>query len=188
MKPFGQRPLRSGTTRSRLRSVAAVAVQTLALSASTGCLQSGGQCPRPKGSFTARLTPLSGNCTKINTRPIFFDDTEEDTMILIKMTLSDTTRTEVNLIGCSVVIDQIISDPKEKRVLAQLKGDLSVEGARALSGYVSYQEFAPDGTTQACSSELQVNLVQEGAAAGGSFMNDGRIGAAAEAALNSTEE
>jgi hypothetical protein len=187
MKTFGQRPLRSVTTPSSLRAIATVTLQTLALSASVGCVQSGSQCPRPKGSFTARLTPVSGNCTKINTRPIVFDDTEEDTMVLIKMTLSDTTRTEVNLIGCSVVIDQTISEPKEKRTIAQLKGDLAVEDARALSGRLSYQEFALDGTTQACSSELQVDLVQEGAAAGGVFMNDGRIGAAAEAALNSTE-
>jgi hypothetical protein len=114
-----------------------------------------------------------------------FSEDPEQSVITVRKSLSDTVTTEVNLIGCTIAVEQSITDAKDERMIAHIKGNLAVEDASALSGRLSYQEFLPDGTTQACSSEVEVNYVQQGTTAAGTFVNDGTIGAAAQAALAS---
>lgn len=148
-----------------------------------GCADNGGVCPRPVGSFTGNFTPVSGNCTSVNSRDLFFDEDESTSMIV--NTLSDSVMTEVDLIGCTVAVSQSISSAKEQTLKARLKGNLAVEDARALSGRLTYQEFLPDGMTQSCVSEVEVNFVQQGAVAGTVPGGTVTFGAAAEAALQS---
>lgn len=158
-------------------SVVAVAV---AGAMSGGCIQDTGQCPRPVGSFVGTYTPVSGNCTNIKTRPLMFSEDPEQSMISIINSLSDSVMTEVNLIGCTIAVEQSISDAKAQRMIAHIKGNLAVEDANALSGVLTYQEFLPDGTTQACLSQVEVSYVQQGAAG---VAPGQTLGAAAQAAL-----
>lgn len=148
-------------------------------------MQNAGQCPRPKGSFTSNFTPVSGNCTKINTRPLQFSEDPEQSVITVTKSLSDTVTTEVNLIGCTIAVEQSITDPKDERMIAHIKGNLAVEDASALSGRLTYQEYLADGTTLACLSEVEVNYVQQGSTTSGALINDGTVGAATAAALAS---
>jgi hypothetical protein len=116
---------------------------------------------------------------------VFSNDPEESVQT-ITMTLSDSVITEVNLIGCTIAVEQSISDSQAKRMIAHLEGNLAVDDARALSGRLTYQEFLADGTTPSCWSELEVNYVQQNV--GGNILagaGQTTIGAAAEAALAS---
>ena len=147
-----------------------------------GCVDGGGLCPRPVGAFTGNFTMVSGNCTSINSRDLVFDE-DPSTSTTIN-TLSDSVMTEVDLVGCTAVVNQSISS-KEQVLRASLKGNLAVEDARALSGRLSYQEFLPDGMTTSCASEVEVNFVQAGSLGGAPVGRAVQFGAAAEAALAS---
>jgi hypothetical protein len=161
----------------------------LALTAVTasmgGCADNGGLCPRPVGNFTGTYTPVSGNCTNIKSRDLAFSEDPQLSMRTTINTLSDSVTTEVNLIGCTIAVEQSISNGKEKRMVAHLEGNLAVDDARELSGRLSYQEFLEDGMTASCFSEVEVNFVQQGAVSGAALDSTVTIGAAAEAALAS---
>lgn len=149
----------------------------------TGCTANG-QCPRPIGKFVGSYTPVSGNCTNIKSRALLFNAEKESSSIDTLDSLSDSVTTEVNLIGCTITVEQSISDAQKTRMIAHIAGDLDVEDENALSGTLAYQEFLPDGTTQACFSEVQVSYVKQGAAAGVTAAGTTTtFGAAAEAAL-----
>ena len=168
-----------------MRSFGFSVVQAAALSAlMVGCADDGGLCPRPKGNYVGSYRPVSGNCTNVKSRDLLIEDGREGSMGMGTITLSDSVWTEVNLIGCTVAVEQSIS--KERTLMAKLAGNLEVEDARTLSGRLTYQEFLPDGMTQSCFSEVEVSYVQQGSVAGG-VPGGGAvtIGAAAEAALQS---
>jgi hypothetical protein len=129
---------------------------------------------------------VSGNCTSIKSRDIVFSNDPEESVQTITQTLSDSVTTEVNLIGCTIAVEQSIQTPQTKLMIAHLEGNLAVQDARALSGRLTYQEFLADGKTQACWSEVEVSYVQQNV--GGTVVTGGNattIGAAAEAALAS---
>jgi hypothetical protein len=138
------------------------------------------------GAFKGTYQPVSGNCTSIKSRDIVFSNDPEQSVQTITQTLSDTVMTEVNLIGCTIAVEQSIQTPQTKLMIAHLEGDLAVVDSKALSGRLTYQEFLADGMTQACWSEVEVSYVQQNV--GGSVVQGGTattIGAAAEAALAS---
>lgn len=166
-------------------SVVKVAALSALLSLINACADSGGLCPRPVGNFTGTYTPVSGNCTNIKSRDLAFSEDPEQSMQTTINTLSDSVTTEVNLIGCTIAVEQSISNAKEKRMIAHLEGNLAVDDARALSGRLAYQEFMEDGMTTRCFSEVEVNFVQQGAVTGAAPDSTVTIGAAAEAALAS---
>jgi hypothetical protein len=168
-----------------MRSFRFNVVLVVALSALFGGCTANSQCPRPLGSFVGQYTAVSGNCTSIMGRTLLFDAERETSSINTLDTLSDSVTTEVNLIGCTVTVEQSISDSSKTRMIAKIEGDLDVMDENALSGTLAYQEFLPDGTTQACASTVQVNYVKQGAAAGVTATgNVTTFGAAAEAALS----
>ena len=150
-----------------------------------GCADSGGLCPRPVGAFTGNFTMVSGNCANVKSRDLVIDEDKEASMLTTVNSLSHSVMTEVNLSGCTVAVEQSISTAKEKILMAKLKGDLAVDGARALSGRLQYQEFLPDGMTQSCYSEVEVSYTQAGSLAGAATGQQVTFGAAAEAALQS---
>lgn len=168
-----------------MRSFRFSVVQVVALGALfSGCAESG-QCPRPLGAFAGTYRPVSGNCTNIKSRDLVFSNDPEESVQTITQTLSDSVTTEVNLIGCTIAVEQSIQTPQTKLMIAHLEGNLAVEDARALSGRLTYQEFLADGKTPACWSEVEVSYTQQNiggtvAAAGGGQTT---IGAAAQAAL-----
>lgn len=169
-----------------MRSFRFKVVQVAVLGALTAaCADNGGLCPRPVGNFTGNFTPVSGNCTNIKSRDLVFSEDPEQSMQTIVNSLSDSVMTEVNLIGCTIAVEQSISSAKEKKLMAHLEGNLAVEDSRALSGRLTYQEFLPDGVTPSCLSEVEVSFVQQGAVAGAVPGATVTIGAAAEAALQS---
>ena len=149
-----------------------------------GCTANG-QCPRPIGKFVGNYTPVSGNCTNIKSRNLTFDNAKELSSIATDMSLSDSVTTEVNLIGCTVTVEQSISDAQATRMIAHIEGNLDVDDENALSGTLAYQEYLPDGTTQACYSEVAVTYVKQGGpvSSGGPGSGVTTFGAAAEAAL-----
>jgi hypothetical protein len=170
-----------------MRSFRFSVVQLVALGAMfSGCTESG-QCPRPLGAFAGTYRPVSGNCTSVKSRDIVFSNDPEQSVQTITQTLSDSVTTEVNLIGCTIAVEQSIQTPQTKLMIAHLEGDLSVVDSRALSGRLTYQEFLADGMTQSCWSEVEVSYVQQNV--GGTLSAPGggqtTIGAAAEAALAS---
>jgi hypothetical protein len=152
-----------------------------------GCAESS-LCPRPIGKFTGTFAQVSGNCPNVMSRDLEFETGETTVMDQIN-TLSDSVETVVNLIGCTVVVEQSISTPAEKRPVAHFEGNLAVENENVLAGRVSYQEFLPDGVSEACRSELEVSYVKQGS---GSVAQPGagnaEIGAAAAAALQATAQ
>jgi hypothetical protein len=143
-----------------------------------------GQCPRPVGKFVGNYTPVSGNCTNIKSRNIQFEPGKELSILNTDKTLSDSVTTEVNLIGCTVTVEQSVSDPQETRRIAHISGDLAVQDESALSGRLAYQEFLPDGQTPSCFSEVEVSYIKQGAGTVAPGLGN-TIGAAAEAALMS---
>lgn len=166
-----------------MRSFRFNVVLVVALSALFGGCTANGQCPRPVGKFVGSYTPVSGNCTNIKSRALNFDTGKELSNIATDMSLSDSVTTEVNLIGCTVTVEQSVANAQDMPI-AHIAGNLDVEDENALSGTLAYQEFLPDGTTQACFSEVQVSYVKQGVAAG--VNANGTVttfGAAAQAAL-----
>jgi hypothetical protein len=153
---------------------------------SSGCAESS-QCPRPLGAFAGTYRPISGNCTSVKSRDLVFSNDPEESVQTITMTLSDSVTTEVNLIGCTIAVEQSISTAKEKKMIAHLEGNLAVEDARALTGRLTYQEYLADGMTQSCWSEVEVSYVQQNVGGTVTLAGGGQatIGAAAEAALAS---
>lgn len=167
-----------------MRSFRFSVVYVVALSALFAGCTANGQCPRPVGKFVGSYTPVNGNCTNIKSRNINFDADKELSSIATDKSLSDSVTTEVNLIGCTVTVEQSIQDAEETRMIAHIAGNLDVDAENALSGTLAYQEFLPDGTTQACFSEVQVNYVKQGTAGGvGPGGGVTTFGAAARAAL-----
>jgi len=142
-----------------------------------GCMQDGGQCPRPVGAYKAAFTPVSGNCTQVMGRDLNFMKSDEQVTVSMTKSLSDLVVTEVNLIGCTVAVHQEISDPMGVKRIASLKGNLDVQDDTALTGRFSYQEFMPDGTTQRCVSDVDVSYTLMDA--------NGTLGAAAQHVLTS---
>lgn len=169
-----------------MRSFRFSVVQVVVLGAMfSGCVESG-QCPRPLGAFKGTYQPVNGNCTNIKSRDIVFSSDPEQSVQTITQTLSDSVTTEVNLIGCTIAVEQSIQTPQTKLMIAHLEGNLAVQDSRALSGRLMYQEFLADGKTPACWSEVEVSYVQQNV--GGTVATGGMqttIGAAAEAALAS---
>ena len=166
-----------------MRSFRFSVVLVVALSALFGGCTANGQCPRPVGKFVGSYTPVSGNCTQVKSRALTFDMGKELSNIATDTSLSDSVTTEVNLIGCTVTVDQKVSNAMAMPI-AHIAGNLDVEDENALSGTLDYQEFLPDGTTQACFSQVQVSYVKQGAAAGVNAAGQvTTFGAAAQAAL-----
>lgn len=166
-----------------MRSFRFSVVLVVAVGAYIGGCAPSGQCPRPIGRFVGSYTPVSGNCTQVKSRNLNFEMGRELSNIATDTSLSDSVTTEVNLVGCTITVDQKVSNAMAMPI-AHIAGNLDVEDENALSGTLSYQEFLPDGTTQACYSEVQVSYVKQGAAAG--VNSNGMVttfGAAAQAAL-----
>ena len=91
-----------------MRSFRFSVVLVVALGALFGGCTANGQCPRPIGKFVGSYTPVSGNCTNIMSRSLLFDAEKELSSINTDDTLSDSVTTEVNLIGCTVTVEQSI--------------------------------------------------------------------------------
>jgi hypothetical protein len=129
---------------------------------------------------------VSGTCTNIKSRNLNFDTGKELSNIATMESLSDSVTTEVNLIGCTITVEQSISDAQALRMVAHIEGNLDVDDENALSGTLMYREFQPDGTTEACFSEVAVSYVKQGGgvvSSGGPGAGVTTLGAAAEAAL-----
>jgi len=166
-----------------MRSFRFSVVLVVVVSALFGGCTANGQCPRPVGKFIGSYTPVNGNCTNIKSRALNFDMGKELSNIATDMSLSDSVTTEVNLIGCTVTVEQSVENAQNMPI-AHIAGNLDVEDENALSGTLAYQEFLPDGVTQACASSVQVSYVKQGASAG--VDANGQVttfGAAAQAAL-----
>lgn len=166
-----------------MRSFRFSVVLVVALCALFGGCTANGQCPRPVGKYVGNYTPVSGNCTDIKTRALNFENGKELSNIATDMSLSDSVTTEVNLIGCTITVEQMVANAQDMPI-AHIAGNLDVEDENALTGTLAYQEFLPDGVTQACASEVQVSYIRQGPASG--VQANGQLvtfGAAAQAAL-----
>jgi hypothetical protein len=131
-------------------------------------------CPRAIGTFQGTYTVVNGNCAQLNGRPLMLNKEDVGNTTSDWSTLSDKTTTEVTLVGCMIGVTQRVTDPAGIRVFSQLQGELMVEDASALSGLMSYSEFAPDGATLSCQSEVQADYRLAG---------NGSLGAAAGTVL-----
>jgi hypothetical protein len=132
-------------------------------------------CPRAVGTFQGTYTVVNGNCGHLVGKPLDLAQEDLGNTERALTTLSDKTTTEVTLIGCMIGVTQRVTDPDGIRLISQLQGDLMVEDASALSGLMSYSEFAADGATPLCQSEVQADY---------RLASTGSLGAAANTALS----
>jgi hypothetical protein len=151
----------------RLNTVGA-AILGLGLVAA-GCGQSTvSGCPRAVGVFHGQYSYINGTCEpqyQARTLSLGKDDPTNTTTTMNY--LSDSVTTEINLIGCTIAMNQQITASQGTKKISELSGELDVEDSSALSGAVTRTEYMPDGTTVRCMGQYNATYTLDSAPLGG---------------------
>jgi hypothetical protein len=159
-----------------MRSFCSIMIGAAALGlgfVAAGCGQSTAQgCPRAVGVFHGQYSYINGTCEpQFTGRALTLDKSDPGTTFRKDSSLSDSTNTEITLIGCTIGMKQEITDTAGNKRISEVMGDLDVEDATALSGEVTRTEFMPDGTTIRCTGNYNATYTLDSAPVGGAVQH-----------------
>jgi hypothetical protein len=125
-------------------------------------------CPRAVGVFHGQYSYVGGTCEpQYQARTLSLGKDDPTNTTTTTNYLSDSVTTEINLIGCTIDMKQQITDSMGTKKISELRGELAVEDASALSGPITRTEYMPDGTTVRCTGQYDATYSLDSAPLGG---------------------